>query len=412
MSFKLPTLAVILLAALEIAPLSSARIFLTGRNYPSGGSPVAAVVQDFNNDGIADIASANGTVSVFLGNGDGTCGSGNTFRVGAGATEIASADLNGDGNADLVVTDDRHGANVVLGHGDGTFGRPSTIQLEGQPLGIAIADLNGDGILDLAIALFGPTRPPFGGQVAVLLGVGDGSFAAPVFYDLTPYQAVRLVAVDDLNHVGVSDLVVGGDRTAVLLGNGDGTFGSAVLYGVGHTFARIGYFNQDRDADVVAGNTGAIGVAFGTGHGTLRAPRPFVVGADGFDSADFDGDGHADVVIAGLFFLRGLGDGTFAPPVQVADLGARSLTATDLNNEGKPDLAVYLYKDSAIYTLLCNSAGTFKAPHPTGASVTDTEPVVGDVDHDSNDDVALAVVFIRDFPFRLAIGHGTGGCAA
>src|SRR5256886_2856680 len=204
MSFKLPTLVVILLAALEIAPLSSARIFLTGRNYPSGGSPAAAVVQDFNNDGIADIASANGTVSVFLGNSDGTFGAANTFPVGADATEIASADLNGDGNADLVVTDDRHGANVVLGHGDGTFGRSSKIQLEGQPLGIAIADLNGDGILDLAIALFGPARPPLGGQVAVLLGVGDGSFAAPVLYDLTPYQAVRLVAVD-LNHDGKLD---------------------------------------------------------------------------------------------------------------------------------------------------------------------------------------------------------------
>src|SRR5207253_10144517 len=85
MSFKLPTLVVILLAAVEIAPLSSARIFLTGRNYPSGGSPVAAVVQDFNNDGIADISSANGTVSVFLGNSAGTFGSAETFSGGAGA---------------------------------------------------------------------------------------------------------------------------------------------------------------------------------------------------------------------------------------------------------------------------------------------------------------------------------------
>src|SRR5438128_11868919 len=115
MSFKFPSLTVILFAAVEIAPLSSARIFLSGRNYPSGGTPLAALVQDFNNDGIADIASANGTVSVFLGNSDGTFGSANTFPVGPFATEIASADLNGDGNADLVVTDDRHTANVVLG---------------------------------------------------------------------------------------------------------------------------------------------------------------------------------------------------------------------------------------------------------------------------------------------------------
>jgi hypothetical protein len=75
MCFKLPTLVVILLTALEIAPLSSARVFLTGRKYPSGAVPVAAVVRDFNNDGIGDIIGAsqnNKNVSVFLGNGDGT----------------------------------------------------------------------------------------------------------------------------------------------------------------------------------------------------------------------------------------------------------------------------------------------------------------------------------------------------
>src|SRR5436305_14078231 len=108
MSFKLPIFVVILLAAVEIAPLSSARIFLTGRNYPSGEFPVAAVIQDFNNDGIADIASANENdrnVSVFLGNGDGTYQRAITFRAGAGAVEVASADLNGDEMADLLVSD-------------------------------------------------------------------------------------------------------------------------------------------------------------------------------------------------------------------------------------------------------------------------------------------------------------------
>ena len=178
MSFKLPSLVVILLAALEIAPASSARIFLTGRNYPSGEFPVAAVIQDFNNDGIADIASANENdrnVSVFLGNGDGTFGRANTFRVGAGAMEIASADLNSDGNADLVVTDEVRSAYVALGNGDGTFGPFSRIPLSNNPLGIAIGDFNGDGILDLAGAIFG-TETSFNGKVAILIGVGDGSF--------------------------------------------------------------------------------------------------------------------------------------------------------------------------------------------------------------------------------------------
>ena len=72
--------------------------------------------------------------------------------MGAGAIEIASGDLNGDGNADLIVTDGIKSAYVVLGQGDGTFGSSSKITLHNDPRGIEIKDLNSDGILDLAIA--------------------------------------------------------------------------------------------------------------------------------------------------------------------------------------------------------------------------------------------------------------------
>src|SRR5690349_24920037 len=128
MPFKFLSLVVTLLAVFAVIPMSSAQIFLTGKTYASGELPVAAAVQDFNNDGISDIASANQNdknVSVFLGKPNGTFGAANTFSVGAGAVEIASSDLDRDGNADLVVTDGLKSAYVVLGNGDGTFGSPS-----------------------------------------------------------------------------------------------------------------------------------------------------------------------------------------------------------------------------------------------------------------------------------------------
>ena len=502
MSVKSLTLALTLCAALEIAPITSARIFLTSRNYPSGEYPIAAVVQDFNNDGVSDIASANGNdqnISVFLGNADGTFGSANTFAVGAGAVEVASADLNGDGKADLVVTDGIRSAYVALGNGDGTFGTPSTIRLHNDPIGISIADLNGDGILDLAIAIYGPVNNSQG-EVAILIGLGDGSFAPPVFYSLT-HNGVRLVATDlnhdgkldlavavqhfstsrnglavllgngdgtfqpvvtsvaggasdvaaadfdgdgnvdlaltggdirvvlgngdgtfqpattyssdeveftvaiaDLSRDGVPDLVVGGgDHVAILLGNGDGTFGVPVHYGVGQRFARIGYFNGDRDPDVVAGGGfSAIGVAFGRRDGTLRAPLAFAGGLTGFDSGDFDGDGHADVVDgAPLSFLRGLGDGTFAPGVPIADLYVGQLVATDLNDDGKLDFLAS--SGTGIETYLGNGDGTFQAAQFTDVGFTGPWPVVADFNNDGQVDVA-----VTDLSGQLAILLGKG----
>src|SRR5205823_4462400 len=353
-----------------------------------------------------------------------------------GAMEIASGDLNNDGNADLVVTDGERSAYVALGNGDGTFGAFSRIQLGNDPLGIVIGDFNRDGILDLAVAIFGPETSS-NGKVAILIGVGDGSFEPPVLYDLT-HNGVRLVTTDlnhdgkldlavavqhgkslaillgngdgtfqpavtsvpgsssdiaaadfdgdgnvdlalvafldsqvrvvlgngdgtfqpattyssgeveftvataDLSRDGVPDLVVGGgDHVSILLGNGDGTFGASVHYGVGRNFARIGYFNRDRDPDVVAqGSSSAIGVAFGRGDGTLRAPLSFAGGLTGFDSGDFDGDGNADIINGyPLSFLRGLGNGTFAPPgPPIADLNLGQIVATDLNGDGKLDV--------------------------------------------------------------------------
>src|ERR1051326_6361479 len=93
-------------------------------------------VQDFNNDQITDLATANSSdknVSVLLGTGDGTLGTANTFKVGAGEEARAGADFDGDGNADRVVTDENKSVYISSGNGDGPFAPPTTISLAPQP---------------------------------------------------------------------------------------------------------------------------------------------------------------------------------------------------------------------------------------------------------------------------------------
>ena len=144
---------------------------------------------------------------------------------------MASGDLNSDGNPDLVVADGAAALFYLVGNGDGTFGPATRIPVGKAPRGIAIADFNNDGALDVATAIFGSATSS-AGQAAVLLGSGDGHFAAPVIYPLG-HNGNRLVAVD-LNGDGKVDLAVAVQKSspqnalAVLLGNGDGTFEPAV----------------------------------------------------------------------------------------------------------------------------------------------------------------------------------------
>src|SRR5262249_54084615 len=175
-----------------------------------------------------------GTVSIFLGNGDGTFTPAGIYVTSAtgGTTGLAAADLRGNGITDLVVVNPSDGFNgsgsaaVLLGNGDGTFQAPQEFAAGLRPTFVAVGDFNGDGKPDLVVG--SSIRGDF---TCVLLGNGDGTFQPPRFLGGS-HQAVS-VAVGDFTGDGKADLAFAGvGGVEVLLGNGDGTFQPGTRYAV------------------------------------------------------------------------------------------------------------------------------------------------------------------------------------
>jgi hypothetical protein len=406
--------------------------FVAPLSYYTGSFAHSVAVADFNGDGVPDLAVANegtapnftdGSVSVLLGNGDGTFRPAQNFSAGVRPTSVAVGDFNGDGIPDVVVTDGGdnlghgQGVSVLLGNGDGTFQAPRTFSAGDEPWFVAVGDFRGAGILDLAVANTGA----LGGSpsVSVLLGNGDGTFQAAQNYGVGTNPLS--VAVGDFRGAGILDLAVAdaGDLTgqgqgvSVLLGNGDGTFRPARTIPAGSIpeSVAVGDFRGNGILDLAVANLGSsnVSVLLGNGDGTFR---PEVVYAAGITpsfvtAADLNRDGHIDLITSGSVLL-GNGDGTFGQALTFSAAVGGAVAVGDFNGDGLPDLAVAdLDSRGGVSVLLGSGAGTFGAGPTYPVGPQPAAVAVGDLNGDGIPDLVVANRSSNDVSVLLGNGDGT-----
>jgi hypothetical protein len=355
-------------------------------NYAAGIYPQEVVAADFNNDGILDLAAAYA-------------------------------------GSDIVIPDPGSGAvGVRLGNGDGTFGSAINSAVGHSPTSLAVGDFNGDGKLDLVTGDYN-----YGGtttDVTVLLGNGDGSFQTPASIDLSYPggffgNGVESVAVGDFNGDNKLDLLAVANYYgveflsydfqglgAVLLGTGTGTFEApqwSLLNPSYTTSAAVDDFNGDGKLDIASvsdgyyGAAGYLTVSLGNGDGTFGYRRVISDRAgESVIASDLNNDGRVDLATAsyaGVAVFLGTGTGSFGTPhFYAAGASYGGLAAADFNGDGKLDLIASNYSGYAgtVDVLLGDGVGAFALPVYAAVGAVPVGVAVGDFNGDGLTDAATA----------------------
>jgi FG-GAP-like repeat len=344
-----------------------------------------------------------------------------------GSVPLASGDLNEDGRADLVACDqEAHLMDRFLGQASGGLGDLQFVSLpvESGPFPRPLlGDLTGDGHLDLLV------HGTENGTLTTLPGLGDGSFAAafPAGAVPVPSSAMRL---GDLDEDGVLDLLyASGSVQPTMLswkpGQGDGTFGGFVAIGPAAFPGAIvlADFDLDGTTDVASLDQSSVAVRLGLGGGTFGAPQTYSNFAfSSLSSTDFDLDGLPDLLHGGAgnvaTILHGTGGGAFGPPQPVGMAVSQALLTApaDVDRDGFPDVVALGAFQPMLGALRMGPDGPVGAVqlYPVPAFLGTGTLVTADFDGDGLVDVGTTdfseselITITNALGFFVDLGYGT-----